>query len=218
MSRELKYAVAARMARGLLDVALGTARFEVEGAEYHLEPRRAGRPVVFVLWHGRLLPLTWYHRQQDLVTLISRSADGEYIARIVEQWGYTTVRGSSSRGGGQALRELVRYGRAGRSLAITPDGPRGPRQKVKPGALLASQLTGAPLIPVAASTERGWWFEGWDRFLVPKPFATIRVAYGPPIFVPRHADAGALERVGGTVEDALNGLLRYVDAVRGGHG
>jgi lysophospholipid acyltransferase (LPLAT)-like uncharacterized protein len=215
MSRELKYAVAARIARGLLDAVLGTARFEVEGQEYHLEPRKAGRPVVFVLWHGRLLPLTWYHRRQNLVTLISRSADGEYIARIVEQWGYTTVRGSSSRGGGQALREMVRYGRSGRSLAITPDGPRGPRQKVKPGALLASQLTGAPLIPVAASTERAWWFEGWDRFLVPKPFATIRVAYGPPIFVPRDADPGVLERAGSAVEDALNALLRRVDAPAG---
>jgi lysophospholipid acyltransferase (LPLAT)-like uncharacterized protein len=211
MTNGVRYAVGSRIARGLLDALLGTVRFDVEGEEHYLQYRSIGRAVIFVLWHGRLLPLTYRHRQQGIVALISRSADGEYIARIVEQWGYLTARGSSSRGGSSALRELVRHMRAGRSLAFTPDGPRGPRQKMKPGALLAAQLTGAPLLPLAAGTDRAWWFEGWDRFLVPKPAARVRVAYAPPVFVPRDADPHAVERIGEQVEATLNALTLRVD-------
>jgi lysophospholipid acyltransferase (LPLAT)-like uncharacterized protein len=206
----LKHAIGARAAGRLLDAILGTVRFEVTGRERFAAGREQG-PVIFMVWHGRLLPLTYLHRAEGLVALISRSADGEVIARVVEHWGYQVVRGSSSRGGTVALRELVRHARAGRSLAITPDGPRGPRQKMKPGALLAAQLTGAPLIPSAAGTARAWWFEGWDRFLVPKPFARIHVAYGAPVVVPRDADAAELARIGGAVEESMNGLVRAVD-------
>ncbi len=204
-------AMVALLARGALDAVFATARFESQGVEHHERFRREGRAVVFVLWHGRLLPLTYLHRGEGLVTLVSLSGDGDYIARIVEQWGYLTVRGSTSRGGGVALRELVRHAREGRSLAITPDGPRGPRQKMKSGALKAAQLADAPVIPAAAGTLHGWWFGNWDRFLVPKPFARIRVAYGPPLFVPRRADAATLDRIGSKVEDALNAVMRQVD-------
>jgi lysophospholipid acyltransferase (LPLAT)-like uncharacterized protein len=215
MRNALTTSIMSRLTRGALDATLATARFQVEDGEHSEQFRRAGRPVVYVLWHGRLLPCTWLHREQGVATIISRSADGEIIARIVEQWGYVTVRGSSSRGGGSALRQLVRHVRAGRCLGITPDGPRGPRQRMKPGALLAAQLTGAPLIPMAAGTQRAWWFEGWDRFLVPKPFANIRVAYGPPIFVPRDADEATLGRIGEELERALNALIRRVDGDAG---
>jgi lysophospholipid acyltransferase (LPLAT)-like uncharacterized protein len=211
MRNALTTSIMSRLTRGALDATLATARFQVEDGEHSEQFRRLGRPVVYVLWHGRLLPCTWLHREQGVATIISRSADGEIIARIVEQWGYVTVRGSSSRGGGAALRQLVRHVREGRCLGITPDGPRGPRQRMKPGALLAAQLTGAPLIPMAAGTRSAWWFEGWDRFLVPKPFANIRVAYGQPVFVPRDADEGTLRRIGEELECALNALILRVD-------
>lgn len=211
MTRRLRFAATSRAARVTLDALLGSARFEAEGDENYRRFQRAGHAVIFVLWHGRLLPLSFRHRRQDLVTLVSRSADGEYIARIVEQWGYSTVRGSTSTGGSAALRELVRHARAGRSLAITPDGPRGPRNRMKPGALLVAQLTGAAVVPVSAGTDRAWWFERWDRFLVPKPFARIRVAYGPPFFVPREENEAGLARMSEQVENALNALTRRVD-------
>lgn len=211
MKRRLRNAAGSRVVHTALDTLLGSVRFEAEGVEHYRSYQRAGRGVIFVLWHGRLLPLSFRHRGEGVVTLISQSRDGEVIARVVEHWGYTTVRGSTSARGAAALRDLVRYARAGRSLAITPDGPRGPRNTMKPGALLVAQLTGAPVVTAAAGTDRAWWFEQWDRFIVPKPFARVRVAYGPPLFVPRDTDEAGLARLCKQVEDALNALVRKVD-------
>lgn len=207
----LKPRLVAGAGGGLLSALLDTCRVEQKGTDNFERFHREGRPVVFVLWHGRLLPCTYWNRHQELVTLVSQHRDGEYIARIVERWGYTAVRGSSSRRGAGALRELVRHVRGGRSLAITPDGPRGPRQKIKAGALLAAQLSGAPMIPAAGGASRAWWFGSWDRFLVPKPFARVRLVYGEPVWVPRDADEAELERIAGEVEVRLNALTALVD-------
>jgi hypothetical protein len=189
-----------------------TVRFSTEGETGYSTEWDAGRPVIFLLWHGRLLPLSWFHRTWKLVTLISPSRDGEYIAHVVGRWGYTVVRGSSSRRGGAALRELVRFVRAGRSIAVTPDGPRGPREKLKPGVLLVAQLTGCALVPVAAAADRAWWFEGWDRFLVPRPFARVRIAYGRPVRVRRDATEAELTEATSVLEDTLGELTARVEA------
>jgi lysophospholipid acyltransferase (LPLAT)-like uncharacterized protein len=176
------------------------------------EPTEPPRPFIFALWHGRLLPLTYLHRNEGVSTLISRSSDGEYITRIVERWGYQAIRGSSSRGGGTALREIVKAARAGKSIAVTPDGPRGPRQKLKRGVLTAAQLSGLPLLPVSAAATRAWWFEGWDRFLVPKPFSRLYVRYGNLVHVPRDAGEDELARIEADFERALNTLTEQADA------
>lgn len=207
---------ARRLASGVggraLDALLATCRWHRDGAEHFQALWERGRPVIFVLWHGRLLPCTYRHRGQGLVTLISRHRDGDLIAGVVEgRWGYRAVRGSSSRGATHALRELLRAVRGGRSVAITPDGPRGPREQMKMGPVLLAQRTGAPLIPVASGADRAWWFGGWDRFLVPKPFARLRIRYGAPIEVPRTADADALEAVRLRTEIALRELREKVD-------
>lgn len=120
---ELRYRVACGLGGTVLGALLRSVRFSTEGTVHYQREWNAKRAVLFTLWHGRLLPLSYYHRSWNLVTLVSASSDGEYIARIVEQWGYDVVRGSSSRGGGPAFRELVRHIRAGRSIAVTPDGP-----------------------------------------------------------------------------------------------
>lgn len=208
---DLKTRLIARAGGGLLSALLDTCRVSQKGTENFERFRREGKPVVFVLWHGRLLPCTYWNAHQRLVTLVSQHRDGEYIARIVERWGYTAVRGSSSRRAAGALRELVRHVRAGRSLAVTPDGPRGPRAVMKPGALLAAQLSGAPVIPAAGGASRGWWFGSWDRFLVPKPFSQVRLAYGEPVWVPRDADEAALEEVSRDVQARLDALTALVD-------
>lgn len=209
--RERKLWLAGAAGQRIFDTLLGTCRYETWGEDNFRRFRDAGQPVVFALWHGRLLPCTWRHRHDGLVTLISQHKDGEYIARVVERWGYRTVRGSSSRGGTEALRELMRWVRRGRSLAITPDGPRGPREKMKLGPLYIAQRTGAPIIPALAGASRGWYFGGWDCFLVPKPFARIRMAYGEPVHVPREADEAELERLAAVVEERLGALKAQVD-------
>ncbi len=194
---DLRTRLIARAGGGLLSGMLDTCRVSQQGTRNFQQFREAGKPVVFVLWHGRLLPCTYWNGWQRLVTLVSQHRDGEYIARIVERWGYTTVRGSSSRRAAGALRELVRHVRAGRSLAVTPDGPRGPREVMKPGALLAAQLTGAPIIPASGGASRGWWFGSWDRFLVPKPFSRVRAGVRrADLRAPRRGRGGAGGGVG----------------------
>jgi lysophospholipid acyltransferase (LPLAT)-like uncharacterized protein len=208
----MRYRVAGAVGGFALDALFGTIRTTVLDADPAAPYRARGEPVIYVCWHGRLLPLAYQHRRQEVLTLVSRSADGEYIARALERWGYGSVRGSSSRGGDRALRELVRLVRAGRSVSITPDGPRGPRERVKPGALLVAQLTGRPLIPAAAGASRAWWFGKWDRFLVPKPFSEIRVSYGTPQFVAREGGAAALAEAASILEAQLGSALARVDA------
>ena len=211
MRTGIKFAVGGWAGRQLLDALLATVRFELIGDLDFRQRALTGPPCLFVLWHGRLLPLTYLHRRQGIATLISPSADGEYIARVVQGWGYETARGSSSREGAAGLRQLLRWAREGRSLAITPDGPRGPCQQFKMGAIIAAQRTGLPLIPIAAGTDRGWWFTSWERFLVPQPFSRVRVAYGAPRHVDRDATPAQLEECAREVEATLNRLIEVVD-------
>lgn len=197
-----------------LNAVLSTLRWEISGAEHYRNTWGAGIPTVFVLWHGRLLPCTFFHRGQGLATLISHHRDGEYIARIAQRWGYETLRGSSARGSTAAMRQIVRTLRRGKAVAITPDGPRGPRERMKPGALIAAQMSGAPVVPAAAGADRGWWFHSWDRFLVPKPFSRVRLAFGEPVYVPADATAADIETVSAVVEQRLAELMRFVDEFR----
>ena len=207
----VKHRVAGRLGRLAADALLSTVRFRVEGGERFAPFAERREPVIFALWHGRLLPLTYWHRGGRIAALVSRSGDGEYIARLVEGWGYETVRGSSSRGGSEALRDLVRKARNGWSLALTPDGPRGPRQRLQPGVITAAQLTGLPIVPLSAGCARAWWPGSWDRFCVPKPFSTVRVLYGEPVRVPRDADADALAWHGAALEAQLNAMTEEAD-------
>jgi lysophospholipid acyltransferase (LPLAT)-like uncharacterized protein len=156
---------------------------------------------VFTLWHGEMLPLLWYHRNQGVAVLVSEHTDGELIAQILGSMGYRTIRGSTSRGAGRALIGVVRTLREGGDVAITPDGPRGPRHKFAPGAAVAAQRSGAPIVPTVAHVDRYWKLKTWDGFMIPKPFARITVSYGQVAHVragsPREAadDAARLEEL-----------------------
>lgn len=161
-----------------LSVLARTWRFRVIDERPLLELRTAHRPFIFSLWHGHLLPLLWHHRGQGVSILISEHRDGELIARTAQWLGYGLVRGSTTRGGERALLALVRELESGREVAITPDGPRGPARTFAPGALIAAQRSGSPILPAAASADRAWRLSSWDRFIIPKPFARITVAYG----------------------------------------
>jgi lysophospholipid acyltransferase (LPLAT)-like uncharacterized protein len=167
--------------------------------------RASGQRVIFTLWHGELLPLLWAHRAEGVAVVISEHRDGEIVAQIAERLGYSTVRGSSSRGGGRALIGLMRALQAGHDGAVTPDGPRGPAHVFAPGAAIASQRTGVPLAMIRATASRAWRLRSWDRFLVPKPFATVRVIYGPIVPVDVDSPRAAAEEAPrlGAVLDAV---------------
>ena len=166
-----------------LKVLARTWRMRVYGAESYLALRRDARPFAFAFWHGTLLPLVWRHRGEGASVLVSLHKDGEIIARVCEALGLRTVRGSTTRGGGRALLGLVRELEAGYEVAVTPDGPKGPRHKFAPGALMAAQRAQAPVVPIGVHCERAWHLKSWDRFMIPKPFARITVVYGDPAYV-----------------------------------
>ena len=138
--------------------------------------REAHVPVLFALWHGQMLPLLWYHRDQGVAVVVSEHNDGEIIARILEWMGYRLIRGSTSRGADRALLGIVRTLRNGNDVAITPDGPRGPARNFAPGAAVAANRSGAPIIPAVAHVDRAWKLSSWDGFVIPKPFARITIA------------------------------------------
>lgn len=173
-------------ARACARVGRATWRFRRAGADGPPPPLSGGRlrPAVYALWHEHLLPLSVLHADFGAAVLASRHRDGEVLARVLQSLGYRPVRGSSSRGALAGLREMIREGRRGRPLAFTPDGPRGPARRPKPGAILAASATGLPIIPVAAAASRGWCLSSWDRFLVPAPFATVFVSHGAPLAIP----------------------------------
>lgn len=195
--------VAAALVRGLGR----TLRLSVIGAEHVRDLWHSPQPLIYAAWHGQLLMLPFVNERlrrtlgaRPVHVLASRSNDGELLARFAARFGFGSVRGSSSRGGSQALRALARAVRDGHDVAITPDGPRGPRGRAQPGALSLAALTGAPLIPVAFAARPAWRLSTWDAFEVPWPFGRGAIAFGPPIEPKPSADRALAGR---GVEDAL---------------
>jgi lysophospholipid acyltransferase (LPLAT)-like uncharacterized protein len=169
-------------ALGVLLRLLGaTWRVEVIGRQHLAATQQAGRAFVFALWHRTLVPLLWWHRRQGVTLLVSRHADGALVADPAVRMGYQVVRGSTTEGGSAALRGLIRALAAGQTVAVTPDGPRGPAGVVKPGVLAAAGRAHAAILPVAAGASSTWEIRSWDRLLIPRPFARVRIAYGPAL-------------------------------------
>jgi len=206
----LPHQVVGVLGAALVSWLFRTTNVKRTGTEHFDRFRARGEPVIFVFWHGQLLPLVHIHRGEGIVVLVSEHTDGEYITQIIERKGFGTVRGSSTRGATAGLRSLVREARAGRDLALTPDGPQGPSGEFKPGALHVAQLTGLPVVPLVVGASRGWRLKSWDGFLVPKPFSTVEVEYLPPRFVPREATRVEIEAMALEIGEALRARTHHV--------
>ncbi len=163
------------------------------------EPKMAGYrrlgpgPLLFALWHGDFFPIFQYARHSGSYIVVSRSPDGEILARVAEAAGFRTVRGSPTRGATRAMVDLVRVVRSGADAAIAVDGPRGPALEVKAGVVLLAKKTGCPIVPLGAALSRYKQFASWDRFRLPLPFARALVIGGTPIRVPADASGQLLE-------------------------
>lgn len=173
----------------------------------------AGERFIYAFWHQRQVYFTWSHRDVSAAVLVSRSADGEMIARTMELSRIAAVRGSSSRGGAAAAREMVEILRSGRDVGITPDGPKGPAREVKEGVVRVAQLSGAPIVPIAnALSNRLEVAKAWDRFQVPLPFGRSVVIYGEPVRVAPGDDLAAkaaeLKAAMDAVTAEADGLVR----------
>jgi len=173
--------IATRIGSSLVRALAATWRYRVSGDDYIRALRESRRPFVFVLWHSRILPLLYRHRDENVVMLISRHRDGGYLADLGTRWGYRSVRGSTRRGGEVGLLGIVRALEGGAEVAITPDGPRGPAERVQPGAIAAAQHARVPIVAVGARVASAWYLGSWDRMCIPTPFSTIDVTYAPRI-------------------------------------
>jgi lysophospholipid acyltransferase (LPLAT)-like uncharacterized protein len=192
---------------GLLRALGATWRTRTVGAEHEEACRTSGGGFLYAFWHGNLLPLAYLRRRRGVVVLVSQNRDGEYITQVIHREGFRTVRGSSSRGGFRSLIEMSRLGQAGTPLAITPDGPRGPRHRAQPGVLLLAQRAGVPILPTAVGAWPRRRLDSWDRFLIPAPFARVVMGFGRPLSLPGELDAETLiARWTEPVERALTDL------------
>lgn len=191
-----------RLGAAFIQAIARTWRIRAINEAAYLGERAAGRAVVLSLWHGEMLPLLYYHRNRQIAVLVSEHGDGEIIARILATFGFRLVRGSSSRGAARALIAVDRELAAGFDVGITPDGPRGPLHSVAPGALLAAHRAGVRIVPLAASASAFWQLRSWDRFMIPKPFARVTIAYGDPLPV----EAASSREAGDRVEALANAM------------
>ncbi len=209
LGRRIANTLAPFLGKWYLSLVVRTTKIEYRGWE---QLGKASRPVIFAFWHGRLGLLTALNREKLIYFIISRHGDGEIIARVAEAFNVRSVRGSTTRGGGQALRRLVRLVRQGYNAGITPDGPRGPRQVCQAGVIALARMTGCVILPVSCSVRRRRFLGSWDRFLFPYPFNRAIVLCGPPIRVGKDCGKEAMEAKRQQLEQALNALTEEADA------
>ena len=187
--------------------ALGrTLRWRVEGQQHMDAILAAGHQPIMAFWHGRILPATLRFRNRNIIVITSENFDGEWIARIIERFGYGTARGSTSRGALKAMHQLVRNMREGKPAGFTLDGPRGPARIAQPGAVWLAAHTGNPLLPFHLEASSYWSVRSWDRTQIPKPFSTVALVVGEPVEVMKGSKDDALETVRVDLERRLASL------------
>ena len=183
-----------------------TYRWREDGLAHLDTVKRRGRQPIMAFWHGRILPSTYFFRRRGIVVITSENFDGEWIAGIIERFGYGTARGSTSRGARKALLQMTRDMAAGKPTAFTIDGPRGPAQVAQAGAVWLSKATGNPVLPFHIEARRHWTLRNWDRTQIPKPFSAVALAIGEPIQVAADADEAGIEAARALLEERLRAL------------
>lgn len=178
--------VVPRLFKWVMIAIMGTCRVRSTGSEHLRELVRRGQPWLYCSWHNNTAIAVCRRRNQNIAMMASASRDGALIARAIELLGNTAVRGSSSSGGGQAARGMLRALKHGLNGAVTPDGPRGPAYRCQSGALWIAGLSGCPLVPYELDARRQWRTRSWDRHKIPKPFTTVHEHIGEPFYVTRH--------------------------------
>ncbi len=216
-SRRLQAAAIAGIGYPVIAALGATLRFRVEGLEHFERVMASGRRPVMAFWHGRILPATYYFRRRGIVVITSENFDGEWIARIIERFGYGTARGSTSRGARRAMVGLLRAMKEGNAAGFTLDGPRGPARVAQPGAIWLAGATGNPLLPFHLEASAHWTLRSWDQTQIPKPFSTVALAIGEPIEVSptssdeqREHSRQQLEQSLATLEGRAHALLGTV--------
>jgi hypothetical protein len=198
----------------IVKVISSTYTIRIVGTEIEKNVLKKKQVPIYASWHQRFFPgITLFAARKPIAIMISQSRDGELISGIVNLLGWRPVRGSSSRGGRDALREIKTLVHKGYKVGHIVDGPRGPLGIVKPGLLLIAQISGAPIIPTITSAERKWVFNSWDRFVIPKPFSRVIFRFGDEIYVPIKLQGTAFEEKRSSIENTLKKLYVETDSL-----
>jgi len=204
--KRLQVAVIAKTVYPLVSILGWTLRWRVEGLEYLDRISVGGCQPVMAFWHGRILGATYYFRDQAIVVITSENFDGEWIARVIQRFGYLTARGSTSRGGRHVLRELRRRAASGYKTGFAVDGPRGPARLVQPGVVWLAKVTGNQILPFHIEAAKHWTIKSWDRTQIPKPYSMMALSIGEPIEVPKDASSVLIEQIQVRLERSLQDL------------
>ena len=201
---------------GLFLVRLLSATFRVKilDPENEREILDKRGQLIYASWHQRFFPgITFFSTRKPIAIIISQSRDGEMAARAVDILGWHPVRGSSTRGGKEALEKIKSLAQASYKVGHIVDGPQGPFGKVKPGLIRIAQFADLPILPTITSAEHRWVFNSWDRFMVPKPFSRVIIRFGQAIEVPKELDESGFNAVQEKVEKRLKDLYKDTDQI-----
>jgi lysophospholipid acyltransferase (LPLAT)-like uncharacterized protein len=189
-----------------------TLRYSISWEEAPLQPGASyEKRVIYSFWHRAVFASAWLWRSVGIAVMVSRSFDGEYIARTIEKLGFVAVRGSSSRGGARALLGLRAQLEQGNLVAFTIDGPRGPKYVAKPGPVFLSRASGAPMAAFNVALSEAWVLNTWDSLVIPKPFSKALVRFSSKVFVPADADEAQMVEFHRELQMALDRVTRFAE-------
>ena len=214
MKRDLLFQISLKVVPALINwltrLVFFTCRVRLHGTGYREDTVGKGQQVIGTFWHYSILGVFQVMKKYSGVAMVSSSKDGEYIARLAEGVGFSTVRGSRNNQGVQALKDLIRVARAGENIAIVADGSQGPARVLQPGSILLSSRTGVPILPMAWGASRYMTIRSWDRTAFPKPFSTVDFVFGEPLLVPKGIKGDEIDKWRLVLEDRLNSLYEKV--------
>lgn len=194
-----------------LDALCKTLRVTYKNKKVIDDFRKQNQHYVLAFWHGTML-LPWFlHRNDSFAALTSKSKDGDLLAKQLKHWKYKVVRGSSSKGGDVALGIMVDHAKNGYSIAITPDGPRGPEHMFKAGAVVTAKKSGVPVVLMGVGIKSKKKLKSWDKFQIPNPFSNVKVIYSNPIYVDANLSYDETSKVIEECEVKLNELRKEAE-------
>jgi len=207
----LRWELVGILGRMILWLWAKSARMKIIGEKDYRRLREERKPVIFLVWHGRIFIVPYFFRHRGVMPLISPSKDGEIAARIMSRWGYKILRGSGSHAVIKAWSEMNTELKNGGELIIVPDGPRGPNREMKLGGIKLAQESGAVLIPFTFSTSKKKFLKSWDKFLMFLPFSRVVAIYGEHFTVPRDLKEDEQEALRRKIESYLVELDEKAD-------
>jgi lysophospholipid acyltransferase (LPLAT)-like uncharacterized protein len=212
----LLISLAARIIASFIRIWVGTCRYHYVTLGPWLNPTKVDldRRYIFAFWHENLLGVAQNHGRPNIHVLISKHADGELIAQVAQHLSMRTIRGSSTRGGVEALRTIIKMPNG--HIAVTPDGPRGPRRRVQSGLVFLAAKTSMPVVCWGVGYDRPWRAKSWDRFCVPRPFHSIVGVSSSPIVVPRDADRDMLEKYREKIQQQMDYCAEQAELMAAG--